>query len=186
VSLGKYVQTPSGARKITPALRDEAAAWCARLARDRAQPAWSIRLTRADIAASAATQVAWRAYCEVKEWLAKDTAPRDLWAAAEALLREERDDPPPPEPPPESPPPRAKPAPPEPPPKPLKKTQGPQREKERSSMAKKQTRRSISVSKKTYDRARAFADDKGVSLSQLTEAALAHAIEHFYKNEVER
>lgn len=176
MSPSKYMWRTSGATKITPALRAEAAAWCARLASDRAQPAWSIRLTRTDIAASAATQVAWRAYCEVKEWLAKDTAPRDLWAAAEALLREGRDDPPPPTP-------QTKPTQPAPPPK---KTQGPQREKERSDMAKKQTRRSISVSKKTYDRARAFADDKGVSLSQLTEAALAHAIENFYKNTVER
>lgn len=185
MSPSKYAWLTSDGRstRITPTLRAEAAAWCARLSRDRAQPAWSIRFTRADIEASAATQIAWRAYCEVKGWLAKDTAPRDLWAAAEALLREIHDDPPPP---PTRPPAPPKPAPPPKPiPPPPKKTQGPAREKERSRMAKKQTRRSISVSKKMYDQARAFADAKGVSLSQLTETALAHAIEHFYKNKVE-
>jgi hypothetical protein len=48
-------------------------------------------------------------------------------------------------------------------------------------VAKKQTRRSISVSKATYERAKAFAEQKGVSLSQLTEVALAHCVEHFYR-----
>ncbi len=46
-------------------------------------------------------------------------------------------------------------------------------------MAKKQTRRSISVSKKTYERAKEFATTQGVSLSQLTEIALAYAFDHF-------
>lgn len=49
-------------------------------------------------------------------------------------------------------------------------------------MAKKQTRRSISVSHQTYERAKEFADTKGVSLSELTELALRHAVEHFYRN----
>jgi post-segregation antitoxin (ccd killing protein) len=56
------------------------------------------------------------------------------------------------------------------------------RGKEKAGMAKKQTRRTISVSRRAYDRARAFAAEKGVSLSQLTETALAHAIENFYKD----
>lgn len=41
-------------------------------------------------------------------------------------------------------------------------------------MAKKQTRRTISVSRDAYDRAKTFADAKGMALSQLTELALAH------------
>lgn len=39
-------------------------------------------------------------------------------------------------------------------------------------MAKKQTRRSISVSRSTYKNAKEHADRKGVSLSQMTEQAL--------------
>jgi hypothetical protein len=48
-------------------------------------------------------------------------------------------------------------------------------------MAKKQTRRSISVSRKVYERAKTFANEKNMPLSQLTEAALTHALEHFYR-----
>ncbi len=49
-------------------------------------------------------------------------------------------------------------------------------------MAKKQTRRSISVSRELYERAKAFATQKGVPLSQLTELALEHAVTHFYQS----
>lgn len=53
-------------------------------------------------------------------------------------------------------------------------------------MAKKQTRRSISVSRTVYERAKTFAETKGVPLSQLTEVALAHAVEHFYRDDAPR
>jgi hypothetical protein len=46
-------------------------------------------------------------------------------------------------------------------------------------MAKKQTRRSISISRETYARSKEFAAKKDLSLAQLTEMALAYAMTHF-------
>jgi hypothetical protein len=163
--------------KIPPDLRDEAAEWCAVLAYDRGQPAWSIRLTNAEIESSQATQVAWRAYCAAKERLGRDAPPQILWAEAEASLRTGWTD--------RTPEVKI--------PVPIRDQKPtPTRDKlrvkkkEQRRMAKKQSRRSISVSRKAYERAKAFAAEKGVSLAQLTEAALAHAIEQFYQSDGDR
>lgn len=158
--------------RITHALRDAAIRWCDRLAHDRAQVAWSIRFTQAEIAATPATQVAWQEYCAVRNRRQKDTPPRILWAEAAEQLRADRPAKPskPPRPP-------AKPSKPSKPPKPPKP---PPPKKEVPRMAKKKPRRSISVSRGTYDRAKAFAAKQGLSIAQLTEQALAPALTHFH------
>jgi hypothetical protein len=148
-------------------LREEAAGWCARLARDRSQSSWAIRFTHADIESSHATQLAWQAHCVIKKRLGRETPPQVLWAEAEALLRSgwgshvilTA--------------PKAKP------------TTTPTRAEEQTDMAKKQTRRTISVSRAMYDRAKTFSTEKGISLSQLTEVALEHALENFYRDSVQ-
>lgn len=164
-------------------LHDEAAGWCARLAHDRSKASWSIRFTHADIESSPATQLAWKAHCAVKERLGRETPPQILWTKAEALLRSgwgrPQDKPPKPLPTTTA---KPIPIPTKPPPtKPLPTTPT-KTKKDQPSMAKKQTRRSISVSRKIFERAKTFAAAKGVSLSQLTEVALLHAIEHFYQS----
>lgn len=177
---------------ISRDLHDEAAEWCARLAHDRSKSSWSIRFTHADIESSLATQLAWKAHCVIKEQLGRETPPQILWTKAEELLRggwgrQPKKTPAkttalPKLPPPPKPPPSAPPKPTlmtKPPPKKTPKKK--KKKKEQNAMAKKQTRRSISVSQKLYARAKTFAAEKGVALSQLTEAALAHAIEHFYR-----
>ena len=175
----ELVRAASRAVPITTAVRQEAIDWCARLARDRAQPAWSIRFTRDDIESSPATQLAWRTHLAVKNRLGRDAPPSAIWAEAERQLRATMPTKPA----------HAIPKPPSMPTRPRRprSTRPPQpsriiAKKERQPVAKKQTRRTISVSKTTYERAKAFAETKGVSLSQLTEVALAHAVEHFYRD----
>lgn len=153
---------------------DAAITWCDRLAQDRGQVAWSIRLTREVIAASLATRLAWQTYLVARQHIKEvsgelDVPPRVAWAEAAKQLRSRR---------PQSRQPKPQPPPPPKPPKPPAVTAT----REDRRMAKKQTRRSISVSKKTYDQARAFADDQGLSLSQLTETALQRVFDHFQEH----
>jgi hypothetical protein len=176
------VRTANRATPITTAVRQEAIAWCARLARDRAQPAWSIRFTRDDIESSPSTQLAWRTHLAVKEQLGRDAPPHAIWAEAERRLRAAM-------PPPRPAPAQARPRPPSVPatprsPRPPRPPRPPRiaAKKEKQPVAKKQTRRSISVSRTVYERAKTFAETKGVPLSQLTAVALAHAVEHFYRD----
>lgn len=156
------------------AIRAEAVAWCERLAYDRAQASWSIRFTQREIDATHATKLAWQAHCVVRDRLGRDTARQLLWTEAAKLLRAGWGSSP-----------KGPKAPRAETPKSLPKPVPPPPLEEPIRMAKKQTRRSISVSKATYERAGAFAKSKGISLSQLTETALVHALEHFFQNETE-
>ncbi len=50
-------------------------------------------------------------------------------------------------------------------------------------MSKRQTRRSISVNRVLFERAKLLAAQKGLPLAQLTEVALDTAIKTFYRND---
>jgi len=171
-------------------VRKEAAVWCAKLAEDRAKDSWSIRFTQVEIDATEPTKLAWRAFQAIKAKLgdaAPNTPPRAVWLLAEKLLLDGW--PMTPRVPSSRMPPiakvpkiaaKAKPAPlPSPPPVPtIHTTHEPMNpEKEITTMAKKQTRRSISLSGKTFDRIQSFAENKNISMSQLAEVALLHMMD---------
>ena len=178
--LERELARPRG-RQISADLRAEASLWCQKLARDRAQSGWSIRFTQDVIDSCPATKLAWRAHVVVRDRLGQATPPQALWAEAEALLRGGW-----------APPIAGTPAPMHAAPVMIskkgsaKKTWAPDEavrsSAERSArrkeavMAKKQSRRTISISRAAFERAKAFAKQRGVPLSQLAETALAIVI----------